>query len=84
MGAYLRRGPGSIPLLTGRGITLGSISVGSRADFEAMNRAIAMHHLHRVIDRTFPFVEAKAAYWHFEGRISKAAGILGRVVVTHD
>jgi hypothetical protein len=49
-----------------------------------MNRAIAMHHLHRVIDRTFPFVEAKAAYWHFEGRISKAAGILGRVVITHD
>ena len=33
-------------LLTGRGITLGSISVGSRDDFEAMNRAIAMHHLH--------------------------------------
>src|SRR5439155_14966466 len=30
-------------LLTGRRITLGSISVGSRADFEAMNRAIAMH-----------------------------------------
>jgi NADPH:quinone reductase-like Zn-dependent oxidoreductase len=28
-------------LLTGRGITVGSISVGSRADFEAMNRAIA-------------------------------------------
>src|SRR4029077_8146016 len=32
-------------LLTGRGITLGSISVGSRTDFEAMNRAIAMHRL---------------------------------------
>src|SRR5215471_10032540 len=30
-------------LLTGRGITLGSLSVGSRADFEAMNRAIALH-----------------------------------------
>jgi len=30
-------------LLTGRGITVGAISVGSRADFEAMNRAIAMH-----------------------------------------
>jgi NADPH:quinone reductase-like Zn-dependent oxidoreductase len=28
-------------LLTGRGITFGSISVGSRADFEAMNRATA-------------------------------------------
>jgi NADPH:quinone reductase-like Zn-dependent oxidoreductase len=55
-------------LLTGRGITLGSISVGSRADFEAMNRAIAMHGLRPVIDRIFPFAEAKAAYRHFEGR----------------
>jgi NADPH:quinone reductase-like Zn-dependent oxidoreductase len=32
-------------LLTGRGITVGAISVGSRADFEAMNRAIALHRL---------------------------------------
>ena len=69
---------GTLSELTGRGITLGSISVGSRADFEAMNRAIAMHHLHRVIDRTFPFVEAKAAYWHFEGRISKGRGHFGK------
>jgi hypothetical protein len=28
-------------LLGGRGMTRGSISVGSRADFEAINRAIA-------------------------------------------
>jgi len=65
-------------LLTGRGITLGSISVGSRADFEAMNRAIALHRLPPVIDRTFPFAEAKAAYRHFEGR-----GHFGKVVITH-
>jgi alcohol dehydrogenase len=65
-------------LLTGRGLTLGSISVGSRADFEAMNRAIAMHDLHPVIDRTFPFTEAKAAYRHFEGR-----GHFGKVVIAH-
>ena len=64
-------------LLTGRGITLGSISVGSRADFEAMNRAIALHRLHPVIGRTFPFAEAKAAYRHFEGR-----GHFGKVVIT--
>jgi NADPH:quinone reductase-like Zn-dependent oxidoreductase len=64
-------------LLTGRGITLGSISVGSRADFEAMNRAIAMHRLRPVIDRTFPFAEAKAAYRHFEGRSH-----FGKVVIT--
>jgi len=65
-------------LLTGRGITLGSISVGSRADFEAMNRAIATHRLHPVIDRTFPFAQAKDAYRHFEGR-----GHFGKVVITH-
>jgi NADPH:quinone reductase-like Zn-dependent oxidoreductase len=65
-------------LLTGRGITLGSISVGSRADFEAMNRAITMHRLGPVIDRTFPFAEAKTAYRHFEGRSH-----FGKVVITH-
>jgi NADPH:quinone reductase-like Zn-dependent oxidoreductase len=65
-------------LLTGRGITLGSISVGSRTDFETMNRAIAMHRLHPVIDRTFPFAEANAAYRHFESR-----GHFGKVVITH-
>jgi NADPH:quinone reductase-like Zn-dependent oxidoreductase len=65
-------------LLTGRGIMLGSSSVGSGADFKAMNRAIAVHRLHPVIDRTFPFAEAKEAYRHFEGR-----GHFGKVVITH-
>ena len=65
-------------MLTGRGITLGSISVGSRADFEAMNRAIALHRLRPVIDRTFPFAEAKEAHCHFESR-----GHFGKVVITH-
>jgi len=65
-------------LLTGRGTTLGSISVGSRTDFEAMNRAIAMHSVRPVIDQTFPFAEAKEAYRHFEGR-----GHFGKVVITH-
>src|SRR5216683_2369388 len=66
-------------LTDGRGNTVGAISVGSRADFEAMNRAIAPHRLRPVIDRTFPFAEAKAAYRHFEGR-----GHFGKVVITHD
>jgi len=65
-------------LLTGRGITLGAISVGSRVDFEAMNRAIAMHRLLPVIDRALPFAEAKEAYRHFEGR-----GHFGKVVIAH-
>ena len=65
-------------LLSGRGITVGAISVGSRADFEAMNRAITLHRLRPVIDRTFPFAEAKDAYRHFEGRSH-----FGKVVITH-
>ena len=36
-----RLGEGLVPLvLTGRGITLGAIKLGSRADCEVMNRAI--------------------------------------------
>jgi NADPH:quinone reductase-like Zn-dependent oxidoreductase len=78
-GSLSRSGAGLDPLLlTGRGITLGSISVGSRTDFEAMNRAIALHRLRPVIDRAFPFAEAKEAYRHFEGR-----GHFGKVVITH-
>ena len=61
------------------GTTLGSISVGSRSDFEAMNRAIATHRLHPVIDRTVPFAEAKDAYRYFEDR-----GHFGKVVITHE
>jgi NADPH:quinone reductase-like Zn-dependent oxidoreductase len=65
-------------LLTGRGITVGAISLGSCADFEAMNRAISLHRLRPVVDRTFPFAEAKEAYRHFEGR-----NHLGKVVISH-
>jgi NADPH:quinone reductase-like Zn-dependent oxidoreductase len=65
-------------LLTGRGIILGSISVGSRTDFEAMKRAIEMHRLRPVIDRTFLFAEAKEAYRQFEGR-----GHFGKAVIKH-
>ena len=60
-------------LLTDRGITVGSIGVGSRADFEAMNRAIALHRLRLVIDRAFPFAEAKEAT-----AILRAVAISGR------
>jgi len=42
------------------------ILVGSRDMFEAMNRAIATAQLRPVIDRTFPFAEAPAAYHHLE------------------
>jgi NADPH:quinone reductase-like Zn-dependent oxidoreductase len=65
-------------LLGGRGMTLGSISVGSRADFEAMNRAIALHRLRPVVDRVFPFEQAPDAYRYFESRAH-----FGTVVISH-
>lgn len=58
-------------------MTLGSISVGSLADFEAMNRAIALHQLRPVVDRVFPFDEAPDAYRYFEIR-----GHFGKVVIS--
>ena len=36
-------------------VDLSMIRVGSRADFENMNRAIAVHRVHPVIDSRFPF-----------------------------
>lgn len=45
--------------------SLRAIAVGSRAQFEGMNRAIAAHGLRPVIDRTFPFEAARAAYTHY-------------------
>ena len=45
-------------------INLQGIYVGSRAMFEAMNRAIALHAMRPVIDRVFDFDDARAAYEH--------------------
>ncbi|MBW8727808.1 MAG: zinc-binding dehydrogenase, partial [Inquilinus limosus] len=40
--------------------------VGSRDSFEAMNRAIAATGLRPVIDRSFPWTEARQALRHLE------------------
>jgi len=48
-----------------RGLKVSGINVGSRAMFEAMNRAIAANRLKPVIDRVFPFRDAIAAYREF-------------------
>jgi NADPH:quinone reductase-like Zn-dependent oxidoreductase len=42
------------------------IPVGSRDSFEAMNRAIAATGLRPVIDRSFPWTEARQALRHLE------------------
>lgn len=49
-----------------KGARLQGIYVGSRAMFEEMNRAMTVNAVKPVIDRTFPFEEARAAYQHLE------------------
>lgn len=49
-----------------KNIRVQGIFVGSRDMFEAMNRAIAVHHLHPVVDRIFPFDEAREALRYLE------------------
>ncbi len=45
-----------------KSLNIQGIYVGSRDMFEAINRAIAPHQIKPVIDRVFPFEEAKEAY----------------------
>ncbi len=60
-----------------KSVTVRGIYVGNRAMFERMNRAITANHLKPVIDRVFPFTEAREAFHHLEnGRH------FGKVVVT--
>ena len=58
------------------GAIIRPVYVGSRQMFEAMNRAIASHRIEPVIDRVFPFEEAREAYVHLKG-----ATHVGKVVV---
>ena len=62
--------------LFARTLTLEGIYVGSRDDFEALNRAVAHARLRPVVDRVFGFGEAREAYRHLD-----AGSHFGKVVV---
>lgn len=66
-------------LVLRKGLTLQGLFVGSREMFEAMNRALEQHRIRPLIDTTFPFSDAIAAFRHFESR-----GHAGKVVITAD
>lgn len=54
----------SLPAIQMRRVRVEGILVGSRASFEALNRAVALHRLQPVIDRTFPLADSRAAFEH--------------------
>jgi D-arabinose 1-dehydrogenase-like Zn-dependent alcohol dehydrogenase len=51
-------------------------SVGSRASFEAMNRALALHGLHPIVDQVRPWQEAREAF-----RAMEAGTVFGKVAL---
>jgi len=59
-----------------KNILLRGIYVGSRQMFEAMNAAITLHQIRPVIDRVFPFNEAREAYHYM-----KSQQHVGKVVI---
>ena len=70
------RGEVNTALILRKSVRVQGIYVGSRAMFEAMNRAISSNAMRPVIDRTFPFEEAPDALRHME-----SAAHFGKIVV---
>jgi NADPH:quinone reductase-like Zn-dependent oxidoreductase len=63
-------------LILGKRANVQGISVGSTQMFEAMNRAMAVNGMKPVIDKVFPFDQAKEAYQYL-----KSAAHFGKVVI---
>jgi NADPH:quinone reductase-like Zn-dependent oxidoreductase len=58
------------------GASVTGIYVGSRADFDAMNRFIAQHKIRPIVDRVFPFEEAAKAYEFMDN-----GSYMGKIVI---
>jgi len=67
-----------MPILM-KNVRVQGIFVGSRAMFEAMNRAIVANQLRPVVDRVFSFAEAPAAFRHME-----SAAHFGKICIRMD
>ncbi len=63
-------------LVFGVAATLRALAVGSRAQFTRLTEVVAAHRLRPVIDRAFPFEDARAAFRHYE-----SAAPFGKVVI---
>ncbi|MFI6649204.1 NAD(P)-dependent alcohol dehydrogenase [Streptomyces sp. NPDC050529] len=63
-------------LLFGAAATVRALAVGSRAQFIAMNNVITAHRLRPVLDRTFSFEQAAAAYGYYA-----SASPFGKVII---
>jgi NADPH:quinone reductase-like Zn-dependent oxidoreductase len=71
--------PMQIGPLLHKQVHLRGIYVGSRADFEEMNRAISLHHLQPQVDQVFSFADAPDAL-----AVMKKGSHFGKIVVRVD
>ena len=80
IGALSGRFAGEIPvmelLIKQAGVT--GITVGSTAEFEAMNHCITEHRIEPIIDRTFAFAEIEKAFAYLESDAH-----FGKIVIRH-
>ena len=60
-----------------KGASLTGIFVGNRVMFEQMNRAIAVNGIKPVIDRVFPFAEARQAFEHHQSQAHFGKVVIG-------
>ena len=68
--------PVPVPMILRKQLEIRGIYVGSREDFEALNRALAVSRIEPVVDRTFPFEELPEAL-----RLMESASHFGKLVV---
>lgn len=59
-----------------KSLRVAGTSIGSRASFESLLRAMALHEMHPVLDRVFPFADYQAAYHRL-----KSGEHVGKVVI---
>ncbi|UNK00698.1 zinc-binding dehydrogenase [Ralstonia insidiosa] len=75
---YLAGREGSVsPLeIFARKAVIRPASVGSRASFESMNRALALHGLHPIVDQVLPWQDAPEAF-----RMMEAGKVFGKIAL---
>ena len=68
IGVVAGMGSGMNPVaLIGNSAKMQGLSVGSREMFEAMCRALELHQIHPVVDKVYPWTEARAAFAAMQG-----------------
>jgi NADPH:quinone reductase-like Zn-dependent oxidoreductase len=71
--------PLQIGSMIATGAKLQGVSVGSRAMFEAMCKALELHRIQPVVDKVFPFTEAVAAF-----KAMQSGEHFGKIVLAFD